>query len=69
MTVITSGKESVSNHQTGAVSSTALTAALAAEIGTAETVSTRLIDRVKYANDASHYLYTCLLYTSPSPRD
>ncbi|PAT02824.1 FAD-binding oxidoreductase [Corynebacterium sp. NML 150383] len=58
MTVITSGKEPVSNHQTSAVSSAALTAALEAEIGTAETVSTRLIDRVKYANDASHYLYT-----------
>ena len=56
MTVITSGKEPVSNHQTSAVSSAALTAALEAEIGTTETVSTRLIDRVKYANDASHYL-------------
>ncbi|WP_273367849.1 FAD-binding and (Fe-S)-binding domain-containing protein [Corynebacterium massiliense] len=32
--------------------------ALASEIGRDEAIHTRLIDRLKYAHDASHYLYT-----------
>ena len=41
---------------TATVSST--TAHLARELGSDQTLSTRPIDRIKYAHDASHFLYT-----------